>query len=173
MRFWESVRVALRALRGNALRSLLTMLGIIIGVAAVITMVAIGQGAQVRVTEQIRSLGANLLMVVPGAAREGGARLKAGTRHTLTEADAAAIARDIPLVEVAAPAVREYLQIVAANRNWNTVVNGTQPAYFITREWPLSSGRRFTIEEVASAAKVALIGATVAEALFEEAEPVG
>lgn len=173
MRFLESVRIAFRALRANTMRSLLTMLGIIIGVAAVITMVAIGEGAHTRVAEQIRTLGANLLMVLPGAARDGGARLEMGSRHTLTEADAAAIRQEVPVVEVAAASVRGTAQIVHGNRNWNTGVNGTEPDYFIAREWPMASGRPFTRTDVSGAAKVAVIGATVAHALFGDGDPVG
>ena len=155
MKYWGSLQSAFRGLRANALRSLLTMLGIIIGVAAVITMLAIGAGAQTRIAEQIRSLGANLLMVMPGAAKEDGARLEAGTRHTLTESDAAAIWRELPLVANAAPTVRGALQLVHGNRNWNAIVNGTTPEYFLAREWPVGSGRTFNGREVTSAAKVA------------------
>ena len=173
MRYLQSVRIAFRALRANALRSLLTMLGIVIGVAAVITMVAIGEGAHMRVAEQIRALGANLLIVMPGAAREGGARLELGSRHTLTKADASAIRREIPAVAVAVPSVSGTAQVVHGNRNWNTTVNGTEPDYFIAREWPIASGRLFTSREVSSAAKVAVIGASVAKALFEGTNPVG
>ncbi|MDP6707115.1 MAG: ABC transporter permease [Alphaproteobacteria bacterium] len=137
------------------------MLGIIIGVAAVVTMVGIGRGAYVLVSQQIRSLGTNLLMVAPGAARQGAARLEAGSRHTLTEGDAAAIAREGHLVEA------------AANRNWRTRVNGTTPDYFIIREWPAGAGQGFTEDQVVSAAKVAFIGATVADALFPDEDPLG
>jgi putative ABC transport system permease protein len=173
MTIFQSLAVSLRALRGHPLRSLLTMLGIIIGVAAVITMVAVGRGAQVRIEEQIRTLGANLLMVEPGAGREGGARLAAGTRHTLTEADAAAIASETPGVVTAAPAIRGTAQIVRGNRNWRTTINGTWPDYFLAREWPVAAGRAFSLNEVNRAAKVALIGVTVAEALFGKEDPVG
>ncbi len=169
----QGILVSFRALRGHPLRSLLTMLGIIIGVAAVITMVAIGRGAQVRVEEQIRTLGANLLMVEPSAGREGGARLAAGTRHTLTEADAAAIGREAYGVVAVAPSIRGVMQVVHGNRNWRTRVNGTWPDYFVAREWPLAEGRVFSQGEVTRAAKVALIGASVAEALFEEEQAVG
>jgi putative ABC transport system permease protein len=173
MSFLESIRIAIRALRANGLRSLLTMLGIIIGVASVITMVAVGEGAHTRVAEQIRTLGSNLLMVVPGAAREGGARLGLGSRHTLTEADAAAIRQEIPIVDVASPAVRDMAQVVHGNRNWSTNVTGTGPDYFIAREWPVALGQTFTRKDVRAAAKVAVIGASVAKALFEEADPLG
>jgi putative ABC transport system permease protein len=173
MTYLESIRIAMRALRANGLRTLLTMLGIIIGVASVITMVAMGEGAHTRVAEQIRTLGANLLMVVPGTAREGGARLKLGSRHTLTQADAAAIRREVPVVDVAAPAVREMAQVVHGNRNWNTNVTGTEPDYFIAREWPIASGQPFTRKDVSGGAKVAVLGASVAKALFHKTDPLG
>ncbi len=173
MSYLESIRIAIRALRSNRLRSGLTMLGIIIGVAAVITMVAVGEGAHARIAQQIRTLGANLLMVVPGAAQKDGARLKLGSRDSLTELDAVAIKQEIPGVEIAAPSVRGTAQIVHADRNWNAVVNGTEPDYFIAREWPIASGRSFTGEEVGGAAKVAVLGATVAHALFDKVAPLG
>ncbi len=169
----ENVSMAVSALRAHPLRSLLTMLGIIIGVAAVITMVAVGAGAQVRVAQQIRTLGTNLLMVQPGAARDGGARLARGTRHTLTEDDAEAIGQMVPGVLVAAPSVRRGAQVVHGNRNWNSVVNGTHAEYFIAREWSFDMGRSFTTVEGKSAAKVAILGASVAAALFQENDPVG
>ncbi|MFC2991407.1 ABC transporter permease [Halomonas tibetensis] len=172
MTWWESFRIARRALRANRMRSFLTMLGIIVGVASVITMVAVGAGAQTQIAEQIRTLGANVLMIQPGAASEGGARTAAGARHTLSEADAAAIA-ELPLVRAAAPSVRGNAQIVQANRNWNTTVNGTTADMFVIREWPLATGRYFAPAEEASAGRVALIGRTVATELFGQADPVG
>jgi putative ABC transport system permease protein len=172
MTWWESFRTARRALRANLMRSFLTMLGIIVGVASVITMVAVGAGAQTQIAEQIRTLGANVLMIQPGAAREGGARTAAGARHTLSESDAPAIA-GLPHVRAAAPSVRGNAQIVQANRNWNTTVNGTIADMFVIREWPLAAGRYFTSAEETSAARVALIGRTVATELFGEADPVG
>jgi putative ABC transport system permease protein len=153
------------------MRSLLTMLGIVIGVSAVIAMVAVGAGAQLRVDEQIRTFGANLLMVLPGATQAGGVRLAGGTRHTLTEDDTAAIGAQVPGVISAAPSVRGTQQVVHGNRNWNTVVLGTRPDYLTAREWPAERGRIFTDEEIQSAAKVATLGATVAVALFADADP--
>jgi len=169
----DSIGIAVAALWAHPLRSLLTMLGIIIGVAAVIAMVAVGAGAQVRVAEQIRTLGSNLLMVQPGSASRGGTRLAGGTRHTLTEDDAVAISEDVPGVLVAAPSVRGSSQIVNGNRNWSAVVNGTTPDYFIAREWSIGKGRAFSAHETGTAAKVALLGTSVAAALFPHAEPVG
>jgi len=169
----ESIRVALRALAAHPLRSLLTMLGIIIGVAAVITMVAVGSGAQVQIAQQIRTLGANLLMVQPEAAREGGARLAGGTRHTLTDADAEAIGAEVSGVASAAPSVRGTAQIIHGNRNWNPTVNGPTPDYFLAREWTIAEGRGFSLSETRGAAKVALLGATVADSLFGDQPAIG
>ena len=173
MMVWESFGIALRSLRANKMRSFLTMLGIIIGVASVITMVAVGAGAQTQVREQIRSLGANVLMVLPGAAREGGVRRESGSRHTLTESDSRAIGTQLPQVQAAAPSIRGAHQIVRGGRNWNTTVNGTTADYFVIREWALAAGRHFAPSEEEGAGKVALIGATIAKQLFEKDDPVG
>jgi putative ABC transport system permease protein len=142
-------------------------------VASVITMVAVGAGAQTQVAEQIRSLGANVLMVVPGAARDGGVRRESGSRHTLTESDAAAIGSQLLQVQAAAPSIRGPHQIVRGGKNWNTTVNGTTADYFVVRDWPLASGRPFSRAEEQGAGKVALIGATVAKQLFDKDDPVG
>ncbi len=166
----ETIRIALRSLRANKMRSMLTMLGIIIGVASVVTMVAIGSGAQTQVAEQIRSLGANVLMVQPGAGQQGAARQESGSGQTLTEADAAALTRELKAVGAVAPSVRQVAQIVAGSRNWRTTVNGTTASYFVIREWGLSSGRYFADEEQASGAKVAILGQTVATELFGTSE---
>jgi putative ABC transport system permease protein len=136
-------------------------------------MVAVGAGARVRVAEQIRTLGANLLMVQPGAAQTSGVRLGGGTAHTLTEDDAIAIAEQVPGVVVAAPSVRGAQQVVHGNRNWNTTINGTTPDYFEAREWPTEKGLIFSAQEVGTVAKVAILGASVAEGLFAEADPLG
>jgi putative ABC transport system permease protein len=173
MTFLESFRTALRALRANVLRSFLTMLGIIVGVASVITMVAVGAGAQTQVAEQIRSLGANVLMVVPGTARQGATRLESGSGHTLSEADARAIAGQLPQIRATAPSIRGNAQLVRGSNNWNSVVNGTTADYFTIREWPLKAGRHFSKAEEDGAGKVALIGATVAKQLFGTVDPLG
>jgi putative ABC transport system permease protein len=170
---WESLRCALRAVRSNVLRSTLTMRGIIIGVAAVIAMVAIGSGAQNQVTDRIRSLGANLLLVQPGSTSQGAVRLGAGTRPSLTEDDAAAIAREVPGAVVAAPTVSGTAQVVNGNLNWSTQANGITPDYLIARDWQVEKGRTFTREEVDGAAKVALLGTSVVEKLFQGADPLG
>ncbi len=163
---------ALRALGTNWLRSMLTMLGIIIGVAAVITMIAIGGGAQQRVEEQIKSLGTNIMLVLPGAQTTGGVRLGAQTGQTLTEEDARAVAAEVPEVQAAAPSLRTGAQVVAANANWSTTVMGTTPEYLEVRDWPLASGRSFEEAEQAGSGKVAVLGQTVAQQLFGDADPI-
>ena len=173
IRFWDGMRVALRALRANALRSSLTMLGIIIGVAAVIAMIAVGTGAQTQVAEQIRSLGANTIIVKPGALSRDGADHGAGTRTTLTQEDALAIADELGDVEVAAPTITGEAQVVSGNRNWSTNVSGIVPDYLIARDWEITGGRSFTLNEIETAAKVALVGDTVVRELFDQIEPVG
>src|SRR5215510_769905 len=125
----QAVRIALRSLRVNKLRSALTMLGIVIGVGAVITMIAVGAGAQARVAEQIQSLGSNLIIVLSGSVTSGGVRLGSGSQLTISEDDAWAIQREIPLIEAAAPAVRGGAQIVYGNLNWGTSVQGVTPEF--------------------------------------------
>ncbi|MCD6044337.1 MAG: FtsX-like permease family protein [Burkholderiales bacterium] len=165
-------RIALRALAINKLRSALTMLGIVIGVGAVIVMIAVGAGAQKRVEEQIRALGSNLLLVMSGARTQGGVRLALGSGQTLSEDDAIAINRDIPEA-LAAPALRGGAQVVWGNTNWSTQIYGTTPEYLLVREWALAAGRSFEPSETAGAGKVCLIGSTVARELFGATDPVG
>jgi putative ABC transport system permease protein len=172
MTLLASTRIAIRALRVNKLRSALTMLGIVIGVGAVITMVAVGAGAQARVAEQIQSLGSNLIVVLSGSASAGGVRLGSGSQLTITEDDAWAIQREIPVVEHAAPAVRGGAQIVYGNLNWGTAILGVTPEYFAARDWPVVSGRTLTQEEVDGATKTALLGQTVAFNLFGDSDPL-
>ena len=172
MSIWQSVRIAGRALRVNKLRSALTMLGIIIGVAAVIAMVGVGAGAQARVAEQIQSLGSNLIIVLSGSVTSSGIRLGTGSQLTISEDDAAAIAREIPLVQAAAPSVRGTAQVVYGNLNWATVIQGVTPDYFEARDWPVTDGRAITPEDVDGAAKIALVGQTTALNLFGESEPL-
>jgi putative ABC transport system permease protein len=169
----EALRGALSALSANLLRSILTALGIFIGVAAVIATVAVGEGARRQVLAQIQSLGANLLIVWGGSATMGGVRLGAGGRSNLSWDDAAAIAREIPEVQVAAGSIRQTFQVVAGNQNWSTTVLATEPDYFIAHEWVADGGRLFSPEESASGRKVVILGATVAEMLFAEEDPVG
>ena len=153
----ESLRIATRALRVNKLRSALTVLGIVVGVAAVVCMVSVGAGAQAEVSEKIRTLGANLLFVMPGARNSGGARLESGTQPTLTEEDAAAIRREFVDAQVAAPLLSRSMPLVAANRNWVTLVAGINTDYLVAREWQVANGRVFMGDEIASAAKVAIV----------------
>jgi putative ABC transport system permease protein len=173
MSYGEAVRSALQALRANPLRSALTMLGIFIGVAAVIAMVAIGAGARAMVLEQIRSLGSNIMIVLPGNVTSGGVRLGSGARATLTIDDAIALEKEIPSVQIAAPQVRGGSQVVAGNLNWSTVVQGVMPGFFEAREWDVTNGRLFLPEEIDRRAQVALLGQTVARSLFDESDPVG
>ena len=168
----EAFATAIAALRANLLRSALTMLGIVIGVAAVIAMVAVGSGARKVVMDQIRSIGSNIIILQPGSVTTGGVRLGAGTRATLTEGDAMAIAREVAAVHSASPRMWRGLHAVAGNANWWTNILATWPEYLDAREWVIASGRAFSADEVRTAAKVALIGATVARNLFGEANPV-
>jgi putative ABC transport system permease protein len=171
MNLVATLRVALRALAINKLRSALTMLGIIIGVAAVIVMIAVGSGAQARVEEQIRSLGSNVLLILSGATTSGGARMGFGSNPTLSEDDVATLMRELPEV-TAAPALRGTAQVVWGNQNWSTVVYGVTPEYLEVRQWSLVSGRAFEPADLAGAAKVCLIGNTVAKQLFGGADPL-
>ena len=172
MNLLATVRIALRALAANTLRSILTMLGIIIGVAAVITMIAVGNGATQRVQEQMKGLGSNIMLVIPGGITSGGVRLGAQTGQGLTEDDALAIAREVPEVQVAAPSSRTGAQVVAGNTNWSTSIMGTTNDYLEAREWPLSEGRLFDSADLQGSAKVAIVGQTVARELFGEADPL-
>jgi putative ABC transport system permease protein len=171
---FENLRIATRALRANKMRSILTILGIVVGVAAVVCMISVGAGAQAEVSERMRTLGANLLLVIPGAqTKSGRARLESGTQPTLTEEDAAAIRRELPDVQVAAPLLSRSMPVVAANRNWTTLVAGINIDYLVAREWQLSDGRLFSDDEVATGAKVAIIGSVIAEELFEGRTGIG
>ncbi|CAM8658356.1 SalY ABC-type antimicrobial peptide transport system, permease component [Oxalobacteraceae bacterium] len=172
MNLLATLRVALNALRVNLLRSVLTMLGIIIGVAAVITMLAVGSGAEARIKEQIKSLGSNLMIITAGARTANGARIGTGITPDLTEDDAAAISREVPEVEAVAPTYRGSAQVVFGNANWATQVFGITPDYFTVRNWTLESGRMFEPAEMSGAGKVALIGQTVARELFGDVDPM-
>ena len=172
MNFFAAVRSAFRALAANTLRSILTMLGIIIGVAAVITMIAVGRGATDRVQEQMKGLGSNIMLVMSGGLTAGGVRLGASTGQGLSEEDANAIARDVPEVQVAAPSMRTGAQVIAGNTNWSTSIMGATNDYLEAREWPLQSGRTFEAAEIQGSSKVAMIGQTVATQLFGESDPL-
>ncbi|MBI5251323.1 MAG: ABC transporter permease [Desulfomonile tiedjei] len=169
----DGLQIAVGALRVNIMRSLLTMLGIVIGVGAVIVMVAVGAGAREMIGQQIRSIGSNLILVVPGASMTGGARMGSGSVHTLKSSDAEAIAKELPAVRYAAPVWGEVTQVVYGNRNWRTRVTGTTKDYFPVREWKTWYGRMFTAEEEATAAKVAIVGTSVVDNLMGETYPLG
>jgi putative ABC transport system permease protein len=173
MNMLEALRAALGAIAANALRSALTMLGIVIGVAAVIAMVAIGSGAREEVNRQIKSLGANLANITPGNVTQGGARLGAGASSTLTDEDARAIAREIDGVVASAPLVRGNVQVVAGGQNWGTAALAVDLDFFVAREWDMSSGRMFDPDEIRRGEIVAILGQTVVKNLFGEADPIG
>lgn len=166
-------RIALRALARNKLRAFLTMLGIIIGVGAVIAMVAIGEGAKATIRAQIASLGTNVLIVVPGAVNQAGVRTGFGGRNTLLPGDAKAIVREIRSVAFASPILRRNEQIVAGNLNWGTLTYGVAPDYQFIRDWEVSVGRFIHDGDVESAAKVAVLGQTVVDKLFGNDNPIG
>jgi putative ABC transport system permease protein len=171
--FLQSLLIAVRALRVNKMRALLTMLGIIIGIAAVIAMVAIGAGASKMISDQISSIGSNLLLVLPGSTTSGGMRSGSGSTQTLTYDDAKAIKAECPSVAEAAPTVRGSGQVVYGNQNWSTVLNGVTPEMLTVRDWPLVSGRNISQSDVDGATKNCLIGQTVADNLFGSVDPLG
>jgi putative ABC transport system permease protein len=166
-------KIAGRALARNTMRSILTMLGIIIGVGAVIAMVAVGQGAKAQIETQIASIGSNLLMVFPGSTTQGGVHAGSGSVTTLTADDAEAIQKELSSVRLAAPSLRNVAQVVSANQNWSTAVTGSIPEYFVVRDWSFESGGSFTQSDYDGATKVAVIGKTVATNLFGSQDPVG
>ncbi len=168
-----TIKISLRALRVNKMRSALTMLGIIIGVSTVITMLAVGSGASQQISQQITSVGSNLIMILSGSSNAGGVRQGSGSQPTLTINDTDAIIRDCPAVLDAAPVLNGVCQIVYSNQNWSTNVVGTTPNMLVVRDWPIASGRIFTPDEVKSAVKVCLLGKTVADNLFGGIDPVG
>jgi putative ABC transport system permease protein len=167
------LRIAVKALSRNKLRSALTMLGIIIGVGAVIAMVGVGQGASKQVQDQISAMGSNVLFVSSGTVNRGGLRLGMGQTKTLVQDDLKAILRDAPAVKEAAPGSQTAAQAVFGNDNWYTNVQGTEPQYFDIRAWPMQEGSSFTQGDVDAASNVAVIGATVQQNLFGATEPVG
>jgi putative ABC transport system permease protein len=168
-----TIKISFRALRVNKMRSALTMLGIIIGVGAVIAMVAVGAGASRQIAAQISSMGSNLLIILPGATTAGGVRMGAGTQPTLSMGDAEAILRECLAVSDVAPTLGGVAQVVFGHMNWSTGVVGTTPGMLAVRDWPLASGRPFTQQDVKSATKVCLLGQTVVENLFGDQNPVG
>src|SRR5262252_1854934 len=169
-----AIRIAHRALRRNTLRSALTMLGVIIGVAAVIAMLAIGQGAQAAIRAQIASLGSRALVIQPGSMTQSGLRYGWGSRTTLRAPDVQAILTDCPAVAYATPLVRGGgFQVVYTNQNWPTTLQGTGVEYLTIREWAVVAGEWFTAQEVDAASKVAVLGETVRAQLFGSVDPVG
>jgi len=175
LKWLQIVQLALMAIRRNVFRSALTTLGIIIGVGAVITMMEIGGGSSASIQKSIASMGANTLMVMPGAAASGGISFGAGSTMTLTPGDAAAIAVECPSVLAAAPVVRmKSSQIIYGNRNWNPMeINGTTASFRDVRDWPVVEGSAFEERDVRNAARVCLIGPTLAKQLFDKESPVG
>ena len=172
-RAWQTALVALGALRRNKLRSSLTALGIIIGVASVVAMVAVGNGAQARITSQISALGQNLLTIFAGSRRSGGANSGLGSASTITLADAEAMAREVTDVVAISPEDSTTAQAIANGRNWSTSVVGESQDYLKIRDWKLAAGSMFTAREVHAAAKVAVIGSKTANELFGPLNPVG
>jgi putative ABC transport system permease protein len=169
----STFKISFRALRVKKMRSALTMLGIIIGVGAVIAMVAVGTGASRQISAQISSMGSNLLIILPGATTAGGVRMGAGTQPTLSMGDADAIQKECPAVSDVAPIHNGVAQVVYGHLNWSTGVVGTSPGVMIVRDWELTAGRAFTQQDVKSATKVALLGQTVVYNLFGDQQPVG
>jgi putative ABC transport system permease protein len=173
MKVRGTAQLAVAALASNKARTALTMLGVVIGVAAVVTMMAVGSGAQTRVAEQIQSLGSNLIIVISGSITSGGVRLGTGSQLTITEDDARAMEREIEAIAVAAPVVRGGVHVVAGNANWSTPLFGVTPGFFDARDWTTASGRPLAQEDVDRATKVVLLGQTVAQNLFGGGDPTG
>jgi|EndMetStandDraft_4_1072995.scaffolds.fasta_scaffold53320_3 putative ABC transport system permease protein len=175
MKIRNVLRIAFVAIRRNAVRSALTMLGVIIGVASVIAMISLGSGARASIDEQIQQQGTNVIYVSSGSFGRGPgvARGGAGSTTTLTLDDAQIIQRDVPTVSRMSPMVRGRAQVVAGNQNWNTSVEGGDEDYIVIRNWPLASGEDFSARDVLVAEKVALLGQTVAKTLFPDSDPIG
>ena len=174
MNLLHTLEIALQALLRNKMRTVLTMLGIIIGVFAVIAMVAVGDGAQGRVHDLFASIGTNMLIVMPGASQQGGAFGGFGTQPTLTWDDLRAIRTEIPTVRYAAALLHKVTQVQSEDHNWNTSVNGTSPDYFAIRDWPTVKGNLFTQSDLDGQTKNAILGATVVDKLFSASfDPVG
>ena len=172
MRGLMTFRIALRALARNKLRAFLTMLGIIIGVGAVIAMVAIGEGAKSTIRSQISALGTNVLIVLPGSNVQGGVRAGTGNVNTLVDSDARAIARELRSVAYASPVMRRQEQLIAGNLNWGSLAQGVAPEFEQIRDWQIDAGRFLHDGDMDSAAKVAVIGQTVARQLFGADDPI-
>lgn len=171
---WTAVPIiSLRALRRNSMRTLLTALGVIIGVGAVITMVGLGQGARAEVEEQVNRLGRNVVLIFPGARSLGGVSIGGGSATTLTVDDARALRDEIPEVIAASPEVRSQTPVVYGNRNWRTRVYGQSADYLQIRQWPIATGEMYTEEQVEEAARVTVIGQTIVDEVFQGSDPIG
>lgn len=166
-------KVAVNSILKNKMRSILTMLGIIIGVGAVIVMVAIGQGAQSQIESQISSLGSNLVIVYPGASRQGGVSMGAGTANRLTLDDVESLQRNLQYANGVSPLIRTGAQLIGGSGNWSTSIFGVSEDYLEIRAWPLTSGDYFEISDIRSRAKVCVIGKTIADNLFAGEDPIG
>ena len=173
MELWQSLKIAFNALRVNKMRSILTMLGIIIGIASVIAMAAIGAGAERIISDQISSIGTNLIIVIPGSMKTGGVQMGPGAVPTLTIDDGRAIKAECPSVEAAAPNIRTGGQIVFSNQNWATQLTGITPDFLVVRDWAVIYGRPFTQSDVDGATKNCIIGQTIIKELFGSADPLG
>jgi putative ABC transport system permease protein len=173
MNFLAILKVAVRALNRNKLRTALTMLGIIIGVGAVIALVSIGQGAQAMIQDQINGMGTNMMFIMPGNVFFGGASLGAGAASTLTEEDVQAMLKEIPTIAAASPVVRASGQMVFGNQNWFSQIQGTNEKFTLIRNWKIERGEFFTDVDVRSADRVIVLGKTVADKLFSGVDPVG
>ncbi len=173
MGIWMILKISLKSLGRNMIRSILTMLGIIIGVAAVITMVSLGQGAQRQVQEEIAAMGTNTLWIRAGSRRSWGIRSGSGTMNTLNAADFEAIAQEVPTVQAVSPSASTMAQVVFGNQNWNTRIEGYNEQYPLLRNWPLTQGSFFEESHVKTASRVAVLGQTVVDELFGGGDPVG
>ncbi len=173
MRYLAIIKIAFRALRRNKMRTVLTMLGIIIGVGAVIAMVALGRGAKAQVAARIAALGQNTIMVMSGSVNRGGVYTGSGGAGTLTVEDAQAIENETPGVTAVSPEVRTSGQIMAGNNNWNTEGRGVGVDYLTIRQWDVADGAMFTEAEIRAAGKVCVLGKTTADKLFPTEDPVG
>ena len=170
--FESTFKISLRSLKVNKMRSVLTSLGIIIGVSAVIIMLSIGEGAKQRINKEISSMGSNLLMVMSGSTTSSGVRMGSGTQPTLTLKDAEAILKYCPSVSEVAPTVSEVSQLVYSNQNWSTSVNGITPGYMPIRLWEIEDGRAISQDDIKNTTKVAVLGSTVTTNLFGDMDPI-
>ena len=169
----STLRIALRALWVNKMRSALTMLGIIIGVSAVIIMMAVGTGLSKKISDSISSIGSNLLMVFPGSSTQGGIRMGGGSQSTLTKDDADAILKDCSAVSAVAPEYHGGAQVIYGNQNWATNIQGTTPSILEVKDCTLTAGRNMTEQDVRNANKVCIVGQTVVDNLFGSTDPIG